>query len=280
MNALLQETVTSMHSPVVDPEREPAMRVALRNSGWLASTRRDTHALRPERTPVDGGPFEATGRATELAVHEERARVARELHDTVAQTLYSITLGASRVLTLLERSETAQLQDIVEDLLHQASAGQTELRALLHDLRSNEQSQLQAGLTGALASLATGLEARARCQVRLSLADEPDIASATKATLVRIVREALHNIAKHARATHVDLVLEVGPSDVILWLADDGRGFDPSAAYPGHFGLQLMREHAVAIGGALELTSAPGRGTQLRVRVTRRQPPVSEVPTP
>src|SRR5579859_127707 len=170
-------------------------------------------------------------RTAEVAVTEERTRLARELHDTVAQTLYSISIGASRVLTLLERSETAHVHDIVQDLLQQASAGQTELRVLLQDLRSNDQAQVPGGLTGALASLAT---------------------------LVRITREALHNIAKHARATHVDLMHEVGPTEVILQVADDGRGFDPWDVYPGHFGLELMREHATATGGAIEVVSASG----------------------
>ena len=204
-----------------------------------------------------------------MAVKQERSRVASDLHDTVAQTLYGISLSAARVLALLERSETAQLQSVVEDLLHLANDGQTELRTLLHDLRSDQPFPLQGGLTGALASLATGLESRTGSQVRLSLADEPDLANTTKATLIRIAREALHNIAKHARATRVDLVLEVRPAEVMLLVADDGRGFDPAAAHPGHFGLHMMREHAMAIGAALELVSAPGRGTVVRVRVMR-----------
>ena len=138
-----------------------------------------------------------------------------------------------------------------------------------HDLRSDQPLPLHGGLTGALASLATGLESRTGSQVRLSLADEPDLANTTKATLIRIAREALHNIAKHASATHVDLVLEVGPTEVMLLVADDGRGFDPTEARQGHFGLQLMREHAMAIGGALHLVSTPGRGTRVRIRVMR-----------
>jgi signal transduction histidine kinase len=69
----------------------------------------------------------------------------------------------------------------------------------------------------------------------------------------------------------VDLVLGVGSSDVTLSIADDGRGFDPDASYPGHFGLQLMREQAMAVGAALDLVTAPGRGTQVRVRVGRRR---------
>jgi signal transduction histidine kinase len=208
-------------------------------------------------------------RISYVAVREERRRVARELHDTTAQTLYGISLSANRVLALLERSETAQLQSIVEDLLQLANAGQGELRALLNDLRSDEFSLLHGGLTGALGALATGLESRAGCQVRLSLADEPELAPTTKTVLVRIAREALQNIAKHAAAARVDLVLEIGPDDVMLLVADDGRGFDPHETHPGHFGLQLMREHAMAIGAALELVSGPGCGTQLRVRVMR-----------
>jgi signal transduction histidine kinase len=220
---------------------------------------------------LDGGHFfdRADGRA-DVAVQQERSRVASDLHDTVAQTLYSITLGASRILTLLERSETAQVQSVVENLLHLANDGQTELRTLLHDLWSDQPLPLQGGLTGALASLATGLESRTGSQVRLSLADEPDLANTTKATLIRIAREALHNIAKHARATHVDLVLEVGPTEVTLQITDNGRGFDLCESRPGHFGLHMVREHAMAVGASLDLVSAPGRGTQVRIRVVRR----------
>jgi signal transduction histidine kinase len=200
-----------MRSPSVHTRHESVTSVR------RISSRLNTHAQRSERAPGKGPLVESTRRAAEIAVavHEERHRLARELHDSVAQTLYGITLSASRVLMLLE-----------------ASGG---------------------------------------CQVRLSLADEPDIAPSTKATLARIAREALHNIAKHAQATYVDLVLEAGPSDVTLLVADDGRGFDPQASHPGHFGLQLMCEQAMAVGAALELVSAPGRGTQVRVRVGRRR---------
>jgi signal transduction histidine kinase len=207
--------------------------------------------------------------AAEVAVHDERRRLARELHDSVAQSLYGITLSASRVLTLLERSETEHVHTIVSDMLRLANDSQAELRVLVRELRTNDAYQLQGGLIGALAGLATSLEAGG-CEVRLALSDEPDLAPSIKATLTRIAREALHNVAKHAQAKHVDLVLEIGPSDVLLSVADDGLGFDAYASYPDHFGLQLMREQALAVGGALELASAPGRGTQVRVRASRR----------
>jgi signal transduction histidine kinase len=66
-------------------------------------------------------------------------------------------------------------------------------------------------------------------------------------------------------------VLEVGPTEVTLHITDNGRGFDLAESHPGHFGLHMMREHAMAIGGALDLVSAPGRGTQVRIRVVRRR---------
>jgi signal transduction histidine kinase len=259
-----------MASPSPEPTRDPAAYAAPR-----LSMRRSLvpHSRARHRVPVlDGGHFfEGTRVAADVAVQQERGRVASDLHDTVAQTLYGISLSAARILALLERSETAQVQSVVEELLHVANDGQTELRTLLHDLRSGQPLPLQGGLTGALASLATGLESRTGSQVRLSLADEPDIEPSAKATLFRIAREALHNSEKHARATQVDLVLDVGPADVTLQITDNGRGFDLWETHPGHFGLQLMREHAMSIGAALDLVSAPGRGTQVRIRVVRRR---------
>src|SRR4030088_2423604 len=130
------------------------------------------HSRARPRGPVRAGVhfFEGTRLATDVAVRQERSRVASDLNDTVAQTLYGISLSAARGLALLERSETGHVQSVVEHLLHLANDGQTELRTLLHDLRSGQPLSLQGGLTGSLASLATGLESRASSQLWLSLA--------------------------------------------------------------------------------------------------------------
>src|ERR1700704_596908 len=246
-----------MPSPSLEPTRDPAAYAAPRPSMRRLLV---PHSRAQRRVPIrDGGRwFDGTRVAADVAVQQERGRVASDLHDTVAQTLYGISLSAAQVLALLERSETAQVQSVVEELLHLANDGQTELRTLLHDLRSGQPFPLQGGLTGALANLATGLESRTGSQVRLSLADEPDLVNTTKAALIRIAREALHNVAKHARATHVEVLLEAGPTEVTLLITDNGRGFDLWQSHPGHFGLQLMREHATAFGAALDLVSAPG----------------------
>jgi signal transduction histidine kinase len=231
--------------------------------------RLDTHLPRPQRALAERDLVQTAHQVAEVAVLDERQRLARELHDTVAQSLFGITLHASRVLRLLERNDAEQVHDIVSDMLRLANDSQSELRALVHGLRSDESTQLARGLTHALASLATELEATTGCQVRLQLAAEPDLAPSARATLHRLAREALRNVAKHAQATHVEVVLEVGSTDVTLSITDDGRGFDPGAAHPGHFGMQLMCEQAVAIGAALEVVTSPGRGTDVRVRLAR-----------
>jgi signal transduction histidine kinase len=81
-----------------------------------------------------------------------------------------------------------------------------------------------------------------------------------------VAQEALHNAVKHARAHTLDLHLELGDGEVGLVVADDGRGFDTGREFPGHLGLQSMRERAAAVGGTLEIQSAPGEGTRLRAR--------------
>ena len=155
-----------MPSTSLEPTRDQAAYAAPRPSMPRSLV---PHSRARRRVPVlDGGHFfEGTRVSADVAVQQERGRVASDLHDTVAQTLYGISLSAARVLALLERSETAQVQRVVEELLHLANDGQTELRTLLHDLRSDQPLPLQEGLTGALASLATGLESRTGSQVRV-----------------------------------------------------------------------------------------------------------------
>jgi signal transduction histidine kinase len=203
--------------------------------------------------------------ATQAAVLQERARIARELHDSVSQTLYAITLGASRARSLLHQNGGPEVQRIIDDVLQLANAGQSELRALLTDIRSDPLAS--GGLTAALASLAAEARTRNGLNIRLSLPDEPDVPPATKHALVMIVGEALRNIVRHSAARRVDLVLEHDSDQSVLLITDDGRGFDPARPRPGHFGLQSMRERATAVGGTFALISAVGLGTQLRVSI-------------
>jgi signal transduction histidine kinase len=109
--------------------------------------------------------------------------------------------------------------------------------------------------------------ARDHVDIRLSGADAPDVPAATEHAVLMIVREALQNVVRHSAARHVDVALEHVAERLIVLITDDGRGFDPSLPRHGHFGLQSMRERATAVGGRLELLSAVGRGTQVRVSI-------------
>ena len=212
-----------------------------------------------------------TSSATQAAVLQERARIARELHDGVSQTLYAVTLGASRVLTLLQQSEHGKVERLIDDVLQLASTAESELRALFTDLRSDQPAS--GGLTAALADLASEVRKRnalACLEIRVSVSHEPDVPTPVKHTVLMIAREALHNIVRHSNARHVDVALESDAEQLVLQITDDGRGFNPATPRPGHFGLQSMCERAVAIGGTFALTSAVGAGTQLRVTLPVR----------
>lgn len=253
-----------MPSPTIESRTDAAWHARIQKPARRGPPRARSHAgchmpLQRDRRSVEKRPISA-----DAATLEERSRIARELHDSVAQTLYAITLAASRALTLLGRGDTDPLQRIVGEMMQLAHSGQAELRALLSDLRSDE--LCERGLIEALTSLAAATQTTHGTQVQLALGLEPYVSSKVKEALVRIAQEALHNVAKHANAGRVDLVLEVDSADLVLVIADDGRGFDSTLPYYGHFGLRTMRERAEAVGGTLDLGSADGRGTQIRVR--------------
>jgi signal transduction histidine kinase len=197
---------------------------------------------------------------------EERQRLSRELHDSVSQAVYGIALGARTARTLLDR-DPSRVAEPLDYVLELAEAGLAEMRALIFALRP--ESLEREGLVVALEQQAESVRARHRLAVETDLGTEPDLPLAAKEALYRVAQEALHNIVKHARATHVRLALAATAGDVVLVVADDGAGFDAGAAFPGHLGLRTMRERAEAGGGALVLDSAPGGGTTVTLTLPR-----------
>ena len=202
------------------------------------------------------------GLAQQKAALEERQRLARELHDSVSQALYGIALGAQTALDLLKK-EPAAAAEPLRYVQRLAEAGLAEMRALIFELRP--ESLEREGLVAALRRQAALLRARYEIDVVENLGEEPDLTARAKESLFRIVQEAMQNIAKHSRATHVNIQLELTDSTVWLEIVDDGVGFDATREFPGHLGLQSMRERAAAIGAKLELTSSPGHGTWIAV---------------
>lgn len=198
------------------------------------------------------------------AATEERQRLARELHDSVSQALFGIGLGARTARTLLDRdpAEAAVPLDYVVSL---AEAGLSEMRALIFELRPDALET--EGLVGLLEYQAAALRARHGIQVETEFASEPEVSLAIKEMLYRIAQEALHNTIKHARASLVTVSVCQEPERIVLEVADDGSGFDPAGAFPGHLGLRSMRERAARHGAELRIESDSGQGARIIVCV-------------
>lgn len=204
--------------------------------------------------------------AERLAILEERERLARELHDAVTQSLYSLTLFVDGARELARRGQFAQIDRYLQDI--EATAGQTlkEMRLLLHELRPAVLGR--EGLVSALQSRLAAVEARAGIRTQLQAEPLAPLAPAVEEALYRIAQEALNNSLKHARATEVSVRLWPAAEKIALEIADNGRGFDPEAALrQGGMGVANMRARAEQLGGTTEILAQPGLGTIVRVTV-------------
>jgi PAS domain S-box-containing protein len=196
--------------------------------------------------------------AQQLASLQERQKLARDLHDSVAQALYGIALGARTARVQLDRSPSLAVEP-VEYVVSLAEAGLADMRALIFELRP--ESLETEGLVAALEKQADVLRARHFLEVHTSFMSEPETGLEAKQVLYRVAQEAVHNIVKHARASHAFLSLQQVGDDLVLEVRDDGIGFDVTTPYPGHLGLVSMRERAAGLGGNLRIESQPGQGT-------------------
>jgi signal transduction histidine kinase len=228
--------------------------------------RRESERLLTELQEAHRRLQEYADQAQELAVAKERNRLARELHDSVAQTLYGLTLQSEAASRLLA---TGRLDRVAEDLQQiRQSALETlqETRLLIFELRPPILDQ--AGLVVALKARLESVEGRSGLKTRIDLQEIGRLPSNAEVNLYRIAQEALNNVLKHARARQVDVSLALENGVVVLEVADDGVGFDPLALSPGEgMGLDGMRERAAQIGGRIEVLSAPQDGTRVKVEV-------------
>ncbi len=208
-------------------------------------------------------------RAQEAAVLEERNRLARELHDSVTQQLFSMTLTAQAARAHLEKNPQRTGMQL-ERLQETAAAALAEMRALIFQLRPPALSDQ--GLVSALQQHVAVLSKREGLRIELHTTGDERLARGLEQALYRIVQESLNNVVKHARADYVQVVLMFRSEQVLVQVIDDGQGFEadmPSMSNGRHLGLVSMRERAAEIGGTMELRSAPGQGTEVIVRVPR-----------
>jgi signal transduction histidine kinase len=217
-----------------------------------------------------------TAQAEELAVLQERNRLARNLHDSVTQTIFSMRLTAEAANMLLEQNP-ARVKAELEKLQALAKSALAEMRSLVFELRPTAVSEL--GLVPALRHHVMTLERQHGLAVDLQVSGEPHLSELEAQRLFRISQEALNNIVKHAQTDKSCLTLRFDGDSVFLRVEDQGKGFEPKnlTKAEDHMGLVGMEERVEAMGGILTIDSHPGQGTCVTVEMTSTAEEVSNV---
>ncbi len=211
-------------------------------------------------------------RSEEEAIAEERRRIAREIHDGLAQDLVALRMRTRLWHELVDHSphqmhaEIDALRDLLNDNIREVRRAIFALRPMTLD---------EQGLYPSLRQFAAEFAEQSRLHVDLEVKGrEVRLPAFLEAVLFRIVQETLHNVARHAQASTVSVELNVEEAETVrLTVRDDGVGFDlaalPEMARRGHLGLKQIRERVEALGGRMEICSQPGRGTEIRVVLRR-----------
>ena len=206
--------------------------------------------------------------AQEAAVLEERSRLARELHDSVTQSIYCVSLLAETARHLAESGDVKNtcsslndLSDIIQEVLK-------EMRLLIYNLRPEVLKT--EGFVGAIRQRLDSVESRSGIRGELIFTGEGELSEQEEDTLYRIIQEALNNTLKHSSAKAVEVKINLDHDAVALHIYDNGIGFETSSvAHKGGLGLTSIQERAEQLCGSFSFESAPGKGTRLSVMVPR-----------
>jgi PAS domain S-box-containing protein len=253
-----------------------ALMVKERLVGGLILTTAGSRALRVEDLALLSSIGKQVGLAVEnarlydqaeqSAALSERARLARELHDSVTQSLYSVTLYAEAAARLMDSGRGPEARSHLFELGDTAQEALKEMRLLIYELRPTALEK--GGLADALQARLEAVEARGGMHADITVEGEEHLPALLQRELYQIAHEALNNVLKHSRAHAVAVELHFREQETALDIRDDGVGFDPQhSAESGGIGLASIRERAARIGGLLEIESQPGKGTHIRVRL-------------
>ena len=206
----------------------------------------------------------------ELAsVMEERQRLARDLHDSVTQSLYGLVTFSEAGQTQVEMEQYSALQGTLSRIGETTRKAIREMRLFIHQLRpsilENE------GLVGALHLRLAAVEGRSDTQARLLADEDMRLPAFIESALYQIAQEALNNSLRHADAKTVQVLLRYENKTIIMDVIDDGCGFEPETVVSGGMGLENMRVRAAEIGGECDIISSPGSGTVVRVVVGSKE---------
>lgn len=260
--------------------------VPLKSSGRVVGTidiaSRQERELAPRDLQLIGSIANIIGVAIEnaalhqkvqnLAVLEERERIAREMHDGLAQVLGYVNTKTQAVKRLLSVAQLAQAEAELAQLEDAAREVYADVREAILGLRTTTSSSK--GLVPTVKEYLEWFSSQNSIPVEAAIERQLDITleATTEIQLIRIIQEALSNVRKHAKAQRASVQLSTSNGHVSLTIQDDGQGFDPERIARGmwpRFGLQTMRERAESVGGTFEVTSTPGKGTTVRVMVPK-----------
>jgi PAS domain S-box-containing protein len=205
-------------------------------------------------------------RLQSLAVLQERSRIAREMHDGLAQVLGYLSLQVQTLVTLVQRGENEQALAELHRTRENIKIAQADVRENILSLRTTLAEG--DGVLAALREYVTefGLQTGTETAVITEVADTLRLSPLAEVQMVRIVQEALANVRKHAQAAHVTVTLLEENNQLAVTIADDGVGFEP-AGKRRHFGLETMRERAEIADGSLAVRSTPTGGTRVTLRL-------------
>ncbi len=206
-------------------------------------------------------------RAEQTAALEERERLARELHDLVTQSLFSLTLFAEVAKDMTTSGERQAIAGLIDEMSAIAHQVLKETRLMIYRMRPAVLEE--EGLVGALRRRLGAVEGRVGIEARVVTDTLIQPPAAVEAELYHIAQEALSNALRHAQASSVEVRLHTESDHLIMEVADNGCGFDPDAVVDlGGMGLSNMRERAESLGGTFSILSGLGRGTTVRVEVS------------
>jgi signal transduction histidine kinase len=201
----------------------------------------------------------------QVAVLEERQRLARDLHDSVTQALYGVMLYSDAAAGQLDRGQVEAAHTHINNTQETAQQALAEMRLLIHELRPPILER--EGLEAAIANRLETVESRAGLKTRFQFDLVRRLDAQTEEGLYRITLEALNNALKHADAREILVLLNFDGESLHLEVRDDGAGFDPETIEMSGLGLPTMKERAAALGGSLNIESAVGEGTCISVEV-------------
>ena len=208
-------------------------------------------------------------RVEELTSVRERNRIARDLHDSATQTIFSMTLLARSTRMLIEQAPD-KLPDQLERIENLAQTALGEMRSLIHELRPQDSDS---GLVSLLSRYVNDLRQSDQFDVDYEcIGSIPAFSEQDEQQIFSIVREALNNVVKHSKAIKVSVVIRSNIEETSIKVTDDGTGFDLNRQVrePGHMGLESMRERTTEIGGKLNIRSATGNGTTVELTIPYR----------